>query len=294
MIKKLDNINNWDYKISPKILNNLREWSIKLRCDVIKMINIAKAGHPGGSLSSADIVTSLFFCAMKIDPQNPDWPERDRFILSKGHACPILYSALAERGYFPKEQLWTLRKIDSHLQGHPDMTKTIGVDMTTGSLGNGLGAGVGMALSAKIFKMNYMTYVLCGDGELDEGIIWESAMTASKYKLDNLLLFIDYNKLQLDGYVKDVMPIEPLLRKWQSFNWNAVEIDGHDIKTILDKIRKAIYLKSKSGIPTVIIANTIKGKGVSYMEDKCEWHGKAPDEKECYIALKELCLDEGV
>jgi len=286
-------INDWDYKIGSEIIYSIGEWAKKLRSDVIKMTNIANAGHPGGSLSCADIIASLYFCIMKIDPKNPLWPDRDRFILSKGHACPILYAALAEREYFPKEVLWTLRKIDSPLQGHPDMTKTIGIDMTTGSLGNGLGAGIGVAISAKIFNKNYMTYVVCGDGELDEGIIWESAMTASKYKLDNLLLYIDYNHLQLDGFIEDVMPLEPLVKKWQAFNWNVVEIDGHDIKQILTKTRKAIKSKNRSHTPTVIIAHTLKGKGVSFMENKCDWHGKAPNQEECDLALKELMLKEG-
>lgn len=264
-------------------IKELESISDSLRCDVLKMIHIAKSGHPGGSLSATDIVTALYFKIMNIDPENPNWEDRDRFILSKGHACPIWYAALSKRGYFKNDLLWKLRKINYPLQGHPDMNKTTGIDMTTGSLGNGLSLGCGMALYAKIFKKGFFTYVVLGDGEINEGIIWEAAMTASKYKLDNLIAFIDYNHLQLDGTTEEVMPIEPLDLKWESFNWHVQSIDGHNISEILNAVNIA---KKTSGLPSIIIAKTIKGKGVSFMEDKCDWHGIAPNDEEYKKAIK--------
>lgn len=266
-------------------IKELKKIANQLRIDVIDMIYAAGSGHPGGSLSAADIIAVLYFHFLNIDPANPDWPDRDRFILSKGHACPIWYAALAEKGYFDKKHLSTLRKINSILQGHPDMLKTPGIDMTTGSLGNGLSAGVGMALSAKYRGKGYFTYVMVGCAEHNEGILWEAAMSGYKFKLDNLIAIVDYNKLQLDGYNDEVMPIEPLEDKWQAFNWHTQRINGHDIEQIISAIEKA---KSKKGIPSVIIADTIKGKGISYMEDKCGWHGKAPDKNEYECAIKEL------
>jgi len=266
-------------------IKELEKIANELRCDVIKMIYIAKSGHPGGSLSAADIVTALYFKIMKVDPTNPSWPDRDRFILSKGHACPIWYAALSKKGYFDREILWKLREINHPLQGHPDMNKTVGVDMTTGSLGHGLSLGCGMAFYAKFFKKNYYTYVVLGDGEINEGIIWEAAMTASKYKLDNLISFIDYNHLQIDGTTEEVMPLEPLKDKWKAFNWHVLSIDGHNIKEIIEAVNIA---KKTKNIPSIIIANTIKGKGVPFMEGECDWHGKAPDKKQYREAV--ACL----
>ncbi len=266
-------------------IKKLEDIANDLRCDVLEMIYLAKSGHPGGSLSAADIVATLYFKIMNIDPKNPNWPDRARFVLSKGHACPIWYAALSKRGYFDRRLLWKLRKINYPLQGHPDMNKTVGIDMTTGSLGNGLSIGCGMALHAKIFKKDFFTYVILGDGEINEGIVWEAAMTASKYKLDNLVAFIDYNHLQLDGTTEEVMPIEPLEDKWEAFSWHVQSIDGHSIKEIM----KAVDIAKKTkNIPSMIIANTIKGKGVSFMEGKCDWHGTAPDDKEYRKAIDDI------
>lgn len=266
-------------------IKDLEDISNDLRCDVLKMIHMAKSGHPGGSLSAADIVTSLYFKIMNIDPDNPCWEDRDRFILSKGHTCPIWYAALSRKGYFDRELLWKLREINSPLQGHPDMNKTVGIDMTTGSLGNGLSIGCGMALYAKIFSKSFYTYVILGDGEIDEGIIWEAAMTATKYKLYNLIAFIDYNHLQLDGTTDEIMPLEPLTDKWKAFNWHVQSIDGHSIKEILKAVGIAKKIKNA---PSVIIANTVKGKGVSFMENKCNWHGIAPNDEEYQKAISEI------
>ncbi len=260
-----------------------------LRCEAIKMIYTAGSGHPGGALSAADIVTVLYFHVMRIDPKNPHWEDRDRFILSKGHACPIWYAALALRGFFPKEDLNTLRRLNSSLQGHPDMRKTLGVDMTTGSLGNGLSAGVGIALAAKLDRKDYRVYVLLGDGEINEGIIWEGAMFANKYKLNNLIAILDYNKLQLDGSTEKVMPLEPLVDKWKAFGWHVIEIDGHNITQILSAIEKARSSEDKS---SVIIAHTIKGKGVSFMENNPDWHGKTPNKQEFEQAIREISEGE--
>ncbi len=245
----------------------------------------AKSGHPGGSLSSVDIITVLFFNQMNIDPKNPTSPSRDRFVLSKGHVAPALYSVLAERGYFDKEELKSLRHIGSMLQGHPDMRKTPGVDMSTGSLGQGLSVANGMAMASKLDGAGIRVYCLCGDGELQEGQIWEAAMTASHYKLDNLCLIIDNNNLQIDGKVNEVMSIYPLDEKFRSFGFEVIKIDGHNIQEIIDAFDVAKTIKGK---PTVIIANTIKGKGVSYMENEVGWHGKAPKEEEYKIAMEEL------
>jgi len=278
--------NNIVNNMSPdETIAYLQDIANQLRIDVLDMIHTAKSGHPGGSLSAADIIAVLYFKILNIDPKNPKWEDRDRFIMSKGHACPIWYSALAEKGYFPKEKLSTLRKIDSILQGHPDMNKTPGIDMTTGSLGNGLGAGVGMALATRVLNKPYHTYVLIGCGELNEGVLWEAAMSAAKFKLGNLIAIIDYNKLQLDGSNDEIMPTEPIVDKWTAFNWHVKRINGHDINQIIDSIETAKRLTDK---PSVIIADTIKGKGVSFMENACDWHGKAPDDKEYAQAIKEI------
>ncbi|MDD5658459.1 MAG: transketolase [Actinomycetota bacterium] len=267
------------------LVNDLKEIAKLLRTDALTMIHTAKSGHPGGSLSAADIIAVLYFHFLNIDPKNPKWTDRDRFIMSKGHACPIWYAALAEKGYFDKSNLSTLRKIDSILQGHPDMNKTPGIDMTTGSLGNGLGAGVGMALAARVLKKSYYTYILLGCGELNEGVLWEAAMSASKFKLDNLIAILDYNKLQLDGTNDEIMPTEPVADKWLSFNWHVQRINGHDIGKIIDSINIA---KDVKGVPSIIIADTIKGKGVSFMENVCDWHGKAPDDSQYVEAIRQI------
>ena len=266
-------------------VEELKSMAATIRCDIIDMICTAKAGHPGGSLSAADVVTALYFRVMRIDPENPGWPDRDRFILSKGHACPVWYAALAERGYFDKSHLSTLRRMGSILQGHPDMRKTPGIDMTTGSLGHGLSVGLGMALSGRLLKKDYHVWVIIGDGESQEGSIWEAAMAAAKWKLGNLTAILDYNRFQNDYSIDDVMPIDPVSDKWQAFGWRVVEIDGHHMEEILEAMEE---VKSYKGVPTIIIANTIKGMGVSYMENICEWHGKAPCKEEAEQALKEL------
>ncbi len=269
----------------PMSVEELEKMAVAVRCDIIDMICTASAGHPGGSLSATDVVTALYFRVMRIDPENPSWPDRDRFILSKGHACPVWYAALAERGYFDKSHLKTLRQMGSILQGHPDMNKTPGIDMTAGSLGHGLSAGLGMALSAKLQQKDYHVFVVIGDGESQEGSIWEAAMAAPRFKLDNLTAILDYNHLQNDYSVDDIMPIDPVADKWQAFGWNVIDIDGHDMAQVVQALEEA---KSHQGAPTIIVANTVKGKGVSYMENVCEWHGKAPCQEEADQALEEL------
>jgi len=266
-------------------IEELKEMAVTIRCDIIEMICTAAAGHPGGSLSAADVVTALYFRMMRVDPQKPDWPDRDRFILSKGHACPVWYAALAERGYFDKAHLGTLRRLNSILQGHPDMHKTPGIDMTAGSLGHGFSAGVGMALSGKLRQKDYHVWIVIGDGESQEGSIWEAAMSAPKWKLDNLTVIMDRNNLQNDLYVDEVMPIEPVTDKWRAFGWHVLEIDGHDMAAVVKALEEA---KGHSDEPTIIIAKTVKGKGVSYMENICEWHGKAPSTEQAEVALEEI------
>jgi transketolase len=263
----------------------LKEKAKEVRVNIIDMIFIAQSGHPGGALSAADLMTALYFDILKIDPKNPHWPDRDRLILSKGHACPVWYSCLAMRGYFPMKELKTLRKFESILQGHPDMRKTPGIDMTTGSLGQGLSLGVGMALEGKLVKKNYHIYVILGDGEINEGQVWEAAASASKYKLDNLTAIIDKNGLQMDGFTDKVMSMDPIDKKFEAFNWQVMTINGHDMKEILITLEKAKKNKNK---PVCIIANTIKGKGVSFMENIRKWHGKAPNQQEYEIAIKEI------
>ena len=269
----------------PMSIEELKQMAVTIRCDIIEMIATAKAGHPGGSLSAADVVTALYFRVMNVDPENPNWPERDRFILSKGHACPVWYAALAERGYFDKAHLGTLRKLDSILQGHPDMKKTPGIDMTAGSLGHGLSAGLGMALSGRLRKQGYHVWVIVGDGESQEGSIWEAAMAAAKWDLDNLTAILDRNHLQNDGCVDTEMPIDPVPDKWQAFGWHVMEIDGHDMEQVVEALEKAKTIKGK---PTMIIAHTIKGKGVSFMENVAGWHGKAPCAEEAAQALEDI------
>lgn len=263
----------------------LEKMAKQLRRHVIQMIATAGSGHPGGSLSAADIVTALYFKVMRHDPKNPQWTDRDRFVLSKGHAAPVLYAALAECGYFPVEELSTLRKLGSRLQGHTDRTLTPGVEMSAGSLGQGLSFGIGIALAARLDKRDYHVYVLLGDGECEEGQIWEAAMLAPHFQTDNLTAIVDHNGIQLAGRCCDIMGIEPLADKWRAFNWSVIEIDGHDTKQILQALKKAREIKGK---PTVIIAHTVKGKGVSFMEGNVDFHGKAPNAQEAEIALKEL------
>ena len=270
-------------------IDQLRTIAADIRRDIVTMVYHAKAGHPGGSLSAVELVTALYFAEMNIDPSRPDWEDRDRFILSKGHACPVVYAALARRGYFPVSELSTLRALNSRLQGHPDMKKTPGLDMTSGSLGQGLSIGVGMALGAELTGREFRVYVLLGDGELQEGMVWESAMSAAKYRLDNLVAIVDYNGLQVDGRVTDVMDIEPLRSKWAAFNWAVTEIDGHSFREILNAFNWA----RKQARPSVIIAHTVKGKGVSFMENKVDWHGKAPNESQWHQALQEIEVRAG-
>lgn len=266
-------------------IQKLKETAAVIRQDIISMLTESASGHPGGSLSATDIVTALYFSEMKVDPNNPKCEDRDRFVLSKGHGAPVLYAALAERGYFEKKHLLTLRKLGSMLQGHPNMNDTPGVDMSTGSLGQGLSAANGMALAGKLDKKDYRVYVVTGDGELEEGQIWEAAMTSAHYKLDNLTVFVDNNHLQIDGKVSDVMNPEPIADKFKAFGWNVVEINGHDFEEIFKAIDNA---KSTKGMPTVIVSNTVKGKGVSFMENQAGWHGTAPSKEQCDQALKEL------
>jgi transketolase len=256
-----------------------------LRRHVVSMIATAGSGHPGGSLSATDIITALYFNVLQHNPQNPHWPDRDRFILSKGHAAPILYATLAECGYFPIEELSTLRQLGSRLQGHTDRNLTPGVEMSAGSLGQGLSIGIGIALAGRLDKCDYHVYVLLGDGECDEGQVWEAAMFAAHHNVDNLTAIVDYNAIQLDGRVCDIMGLEPLTDKWRAFNWHVLEIDGHNINQILEALQKAKATRSK---PTAIIAHTIKGKGVSFMENNVDFHGKAPSAQELETALKEL------
>ena len=266
-------------------IEELTKKAIEIRKGIIEAVYYAKSGHPGGSLSIADILTVLYFHEMKIKPEDPKWEERDRLVLSKGHCSPALYSCLANRGYFPVEDLKTFRKIDSYLQGHPDKNKVKGVDMTTGSLGQGLSAANGMALAGKLNKSNYRVYCILGDGELEEGQIWEAAMTSHHYKLDNLCVIVDNNNLQIDGKVEDVMNIYPIEDKFKSFGFETIQIDGHNITQIMEALGQARKTKGK---PTAIIAKTVKGKGVSYMENQAGWHGKAPNEDEYKRAINEL------
>lgn len=257
----------------------------QIRPHIVEMVYLAKSGHIGGSLSATDIVTALYWDLMRIDPARPDWPDRDRFILSKGHACPVWYSNLATRGYFGVEHLKTLRQFGSILQGHPDMHKTPGVDITTGSLGQGLSLGIGMALNAKLSAKDYRVYVVLGDGEINEGQVWEAAAAAAKFKLDNLVAFIDNNRLQMDGFGADVMPMEPIDAKFRAFNWEVQRINGHDVGAILAAVERAWVTKGK---PTCIVADTVKGKGVSFMENQREWHGEAPNQQQYEKAMAEL------
>ncbi len=263
----------------------LEEKGREIRKEILSMLYKSKSGHPGGSLSLADVFSVLYFHQLNVDPNNPQKEDRDRLVLSKGHGAPVLYATLAIKGYFPMEELNSLRKIDSMLQGHPDMKGTPGVDMSTGSLGQGFSASVGMALGCRLKKIPNRIYAILGDGELQEGLVWEAAMAASHYKLDNLTAILDYNRLQIDGNNDDVISVKPVDQKFRTFGWNVIEINGHDYGEIIDALISAENFKLK---PTLILCNTIKGKGVSFMEDQAGWHGKAPNEDEYIKAINEL------
>lgn len=266
-------------------IKKLTKQAKQIRIDILKMLTAAGSGHTGGSLSCVEIILSLYGYKLRHNPKRPDWPDRDRFILSKGHACPALYTILAHFGYFPKKDLMSLRKFGSLLQGHPQLGLS-GLESSTGSLGMGLSIANGMALATRLDKRkDVRIYCLMGDGEIDEGQIWEAAMTASHYKLDNLCGIVDFNKLQIDGFLHDIKNIKPVREKWSSFGWEVFEVDGHDFKQLMDAYDKAQNIKGK---PSLILAHTIKGKGVSFIENKVEWHGIAPKPEELERALKEL------
>jgi transketolase len=265
-------------------IKELEEKAKQIRRLIIQMLAKAGSGHPGGSLSATDLVTALFFAVLRHKPQDPTWPDRDRFHMSKGHCCPLWYAVLAESGYFPQDKLWTLRQLGSILQGHPDR-RTPGVDVASGSLGQGLSVALGMNLAARMDKKDYRVYVLLGDGEIQEGNIWEAAMACAHYKCDQLCAMLDYNGFQIDGKTKDIMNLEPVAAKWQAFGWHTIEIDGHNMSQILAAYKQAEETKGK---PSIIIACTIKGKGVSFMENVVDFHGRAPTKEEAEKALKEL------
>ncbi len=272
-----------------KTIADLEEKARKLRVSVIKTLHKSQSGHTGGSLSAIDMITALYFCKMRHDPANPAWPERDRFVLCKGHAAPAQYVALAEAGYFPKEDLMMLRRLGSHLQGHPDSKSTPGVEVCTGSLGQGLSMANGMALALRLDGKESRVYALLGDGELQEGQVWEAAMASAHYKLDNLCAMVDANALQIDGEVARVMNVAPIADKFKAFGWHVLEINGHDMGAILAALEKA---QSVKGMPTVIVADTVKGKGVSFFENKASYHGVAPSDEELPRALECLgCAD---
>ncbi|NLY54698.1 MAG: transketolase [Firmicutes bacterium] len=266
-------------------LQELKFLCKEVRRDIVRMTHAAGSGHPGGSLSAVELLVGLYFARMRHDAQRPEWAERDRFILSKGHAAPVLYSVLARAGYFPVEELLTLRQLGSRLQGHPHMLALPGLDNSSGSLGQGLSQANGLALAARLNQMDYRVYCLLGDGELQEGQVWEAAMTAAHYKLDNVCAIVDYNGLQIDGSVEDVIGLAPLDKKWAAFNWHVINIDGHDLEQVLAAYDEAATVRDK---PTVILAKTVKGKGISFMEDVAGWHGKAPNDDELAKALAEL------
>ena len=268
-------------------MNNLEleKMANEIRKDIVTAVHSAKSGHPGGSLSSADIFTYLYFEEMNVDPANPKWEDRDRFVLSKGHVAPGLYSTLAEKGYFPKEDLKTLRHTGSYLQGHPDMKHIPGIDMSSGSLGQGVSVAVGMAAAGKYDKKDYRVYTLTGDGEIQEGQIWEAAMWAGHRKLDNLVVIVDNNNLQIDGSIEDVCSPYPIDKKFEAFNFHVIKIDGNDVDQIRAAFKEA---RETKGMPTAIIAKTVKGKGVSFMENAAGWHGKAPNDEEYEIAMADL------
>jgi transketolase len=263
----------------------LTEQAKEVRLRIVDMIHVAQSGHPGGSLSAADIMTALYFDILNIDPKKPKWADRDRFVLSKGHACPVWYANLALRGFFPLDDLKTLRRFESMLQGHPVAGKTPGVDATTGSLGLGFAQAVGMALEGRMLKKSYKVYAVLGDGEIQEGVVWEAAASANKFKLDNLVAIVDNNGLQNDGFSKDVMPVEPVDKKFEAFGWTVKRINGHIMREVLAALDEA---KAHTGSPFCIIAQTVKGRGVSYMENVRGWHGKPPSDAELETAIKDI------
>jgi len=271
-------------------VEELEEIARRVRVHIVKSTHEAGSGHPGGSLSATDILTALYFEVMDHRSDEPEWPKRDRLVLSKGHAAPALYGVLAESGYFPVEELMTLRKLGSRLQGHPHVKATPGVDASTGSLGQGLSIASGMALAAKLDRESYRVFAICGDGEIQSGQIWEAAMFASHNKLDNLIVFLDRNKLQIDGSTEEVMSIEPIISKWNSFGWHVLEINGHDMDQIVDAVNRAEELH---GEPTIVVSHTIKGKGVPFMEGSLAFHGKAANDEQLEKALEALGEKEG-
>jgi transketolase len=267
-------------------IEELKDIAIEMRKTAVTMIHKAQSGHPGGSLSAADLMTALYFKEMNIDPKNPNWEDRDRFVLSKGHVCPILYSALALKGYVPYDTIYTLREYGSPFQGHPDMKKCPGVDISTGSLGQGLSCGVGMAIASKRDKKDYRVFSLLGDGECQEGQIWEAAQTAVKYQLDNLVVIVDNNRLQIDGFTDEIMPLQDIEKKFEVFGFETKRINGHSMEEIVETLDEIRALKN--GKPKCIVMDTIKGKGVSYMEDVADWHGVAPNDEEYKQAIGEI------
>lgn len=266
-------------------LTSLESKSREIRKSILTMVYRANSGHVGGSLGAVEIVVALYYHLMRHNPRNPDWPERDRFILSKGHCTPVIYAVLADCGYFPKEDLDTFRRPGSHLQGHPYQPKTPGIEASAGTLGLGLSTGLGMALAAKLKGQSHYYYILCGDGEIQEGQAWEAAMFGNKYKLDNVIAFVDRNYLQTDGYSEDIMPLDPLRPKWEAFGWNTYEIDGNNFRQIIETVEDA---RKAKGRPSMIIARTVKGKGVSFMENEAGWHGTPPNREQYERAMEEL------
>jgi transketolase len=278
-------------KLDDTVSQSLETKARQIRLEIVRvatMMGEERRAHPGPALSITDIMVALYYQCLRIDPKIPKWADRDRLILSKGHACLVLYAILADLGYFEHAHLDTLRHVGSILQGHPDMQKTPGVDMTTGSLGNGLGLGVGVALAAKIDQKSYNTYVIIGDGESQEGVVWEAAQTAVKYQLDNLIAFLDINGLQSCGTVEETMPGQKNYERWEGFGWNAIHVDGHSFEEILDGIERA---RQHKGIPTIILAHTVKGKGVSFMENNNSWHQKSPTQEQWQLAQRELKME---
>jgi transketolase len=271
-------LENWDQ-------NNIQAFCTKIRRHIVEMITEAKSGHPGGSLSAVEILAVLYREVMRHNPDKPQWQDRDRFILGKGHACPVLYAVMAECGYCPVDQLNTLRKMGSIYQGHPDRRFLPSLEASTGSLGQGLSVGIGMALAARLDNSPSRIYVMLGDGEIQEGQVWEAAMFAAFHKIDNVCVIVDYNKIQLDGWVKDIMEVEPLADKWRAFGWHVIDLDGHSIPAVRAAFAEAVAAKGK---PTVLVAHTIKGKGVSFMENNPKFHGAAPTREELTLALQEL------
>jgi len=285
-LSSITSANNSEAEVFSSVsLDEMKAVAKRLRRHIIRMIGKAGSGHPGGSLSAVEIATALYFKVLKHKPQDPCWPDRDRFILSKGHAAPLLYATLAESGYLPIDELLTLRQLDSRLQGHTDRTCTPGVEMSAGALGQGLSFAIGVALAGCLNAQTYRVYVLLGDGECDEGQVWEAAMSAAHFKVDNLVAIVDNNGLQIDGWNRDVMNLEPFSKKWEAFGWRVIEVDGHDLAQLINAFEQAKTIK---GQPVVIIAHTIKGKGVSFMENNADFHGKAPNAEQVEIALKEL------